>query len=284
MTGFARKSEKTHYGDIIWEIRSVNHRFLEISIRLPDQFRAFESILRDKIRENIQRGKIECFLKFVDTAQSAKNIIINDSVVAQLAKSFSHLEKSISKLNTINPLEILKWPGVVQERDINLDEMQKEMLEAFAQTLQQLVKNRLNEGNTIAKILQNKITEIQTILNKIKNLAPEMLTQLRNRITQRFEELKLQIESTRLEQEMVFLAQKLDINEEIDRLQIHLNETSQALEKGGTIGRRLDFLIQELHREANTIAAKSSDLDISSHTVNLRVLIEQMREQVQNIE
>lgn len=283
MTAFARYREPSEFGDVAWEIRSINHRFLEITIRLPEPFRSIEFSIRDKIREKIQRGKIECFLKINPHSNEPKPLKLNKSVLKNLAK-IQHDMKEYFSQTQADLFEILDWPGVIQNVEEDAEKNEKKLLSTFDKALKELLDNRIKEGENIKNIIVNKLKTIQDIIEKIKPKLPDIIKVQRSLLLQRFEEAKIELDANRVEQEMVLLAQRLDIVEEIDRLDIHTKECLSTLRKGGAVGRRLDFLLQELHREANTMAAKSSDTDILSYTIELRVLIEQMREQIQNVE
>ena len=267
----------------MWEIRSVNQRFLETYFRLPEAFRHLEMGLRERLRNSLTRGKVECSLR-VELAQASNNkIALNNDYAEQVIASLKTLQ-GIAGEGEINLVDVLRYPGVVDAQSQDLDQIAQDLLAGFEQILTDFIAMRGREGANLQAIIQQRLDSIAEIAQSVQNQMPEVLQWQKDRLQQRFEELNLQLDPQRLEQEMVLTAQRVDVAEELDRLQLHVKETSSILKKGGAVGRKLDFMMQELNRESNTLASKSINADITNSAVELKVLIEQMREQIQNLE
>ncbi|WP_314879122.1 YicC/YloC family endoribonuclease [Haemophilus parahaemolyticus] len=283
MTAFAHLEIKKEWGNAVWEIRSVNQRFLETYFRLPEAFRHLEMGLRERLRNSLTRGKVECSLR-VELAQASNNkIALNNDYAEQVIASLKTLQ-SIAGEGEINLVDVLRYPGVVDAQSQDLDQIAQDLLAGFEQILTDFIAMRGREGANLQAIIQQRLDSIAEIAQSVQNQMPEVLQWQKDRLQQRFEELNLQLDPQRLEQEMVLTAQRVDVAEELDRLQLHVKETSSILKKGGAVGRKLDFMMQELNRESNTLASKSINADITNSAVELKVLIEQMREQIQNLE
>ena len=283
MTAFAHLEIKKEWGNAVWEIRSVNQRFLETYFRLPEAFRHLEMGLRERLRNSLTRGKVECSLR-VELAQVNNNkIALNNDYAEQVITSLKTLQ-SIAGEGEINLVDVLRYPGVVDAQSQDLDQIAQDLLTGFEQILADFIAMRGREGANLQAIIQQRLDSIAEIAQSVQNQMPEVLQWQKDRLQQRFEELNLQLDPQRLEQEMVLTAQRVDVAEELDRLQLHVKETSSILKKGGAVGRKLDFMMQELTRESNTLASKSINADITNSAVELKVLIEQMREQIQNLE
>ena len=283
MTAFAHLEIKKEWGNAVWEIRSVNQRFLETYFRLPEAFRHLEMGLRERLRNSLTRGKVECSLR-VELAQASNNkIALNNDYAEQVITSLKTLQ-SIAGEGEINLVDVLRYPGVVDAQSQDLDQIAQDLLAGFEQILTDFIAMRGREGANLQAIIQQRLDNITEIAQSVQNQMPEVLQWQKDRLQQRFEELNLQLDPQRLEQEMVLTAQRVDVAEELDRLQLHVKETSSILKKGGAVGRKLDFMMQELNRESNTMASKSINADITNSAVELKVLIEQMREQIQNLE
>lgn len=283
MTAFAHLEIKKEWGNAVWEIRSVNQRFLETYFRLPEAFRHLEMGLRERLRNSLTRGKVECSLR-VELAQASNNkIALNNDYAEQVITSLKTLQ-SIAGEGEINLVDVLRYPGVVDTQSQDLDQIAQDLLAGFEQILTDFIAMRGREGANLQAIIQQRLDSIAEIAQSVQNQMPEVLQWQKDRLQQRFEELNLQLDPQRLEQEMVLTAQRVDVAEELDRLQLHVKETSSILKKGGAVGRKLDFMMQELNRESNTLASKSINADITNSAVELKVLIEQMREQIQNLE
>lgn len=283
MTAFAHLEIKKEWGNAVWEIRSVNQRFLETYFRLPEAFRHLEMGLRERLRNSLTRGKVECSLR-IELAQASNNkIALNNDYAEQVITSLKTLQ-SIAGEGEINLVDVLRYPGVVDTQSQDLDQIAQDLLAGFEQILTDFIAMRGREGANLQAIIQQRLDSIAEIAQSVQNQMPEVLQWQKDRLQQRFEELNLQLDLQRLEQEMVLTAQRVDVAEELDRLQLHVKETSSILKKGGAVGRKLDFMMQELNRESNTLASKSINADITNSAVELKVLIEQMREQIQNLE
>jgi TIGR00255 family protein len=283
MTAFAHLEIKKEWGNAVWEIRSVNQRFLETYFRLPEVFRHLEMGLRERLRNSLTRGKVECSLR-VELAQASNNkIALNNDYAEQVIASLKTLQ-SIAGEGEINLVDVLRYPGVVDAQSQDLDQITQDLLAGFEQILADFIAMRGREGENLQAIIQQRLDSIAEIAQSVQQQMPEVLQWQKDRLQQRFDELNLQLDPQRLEQEMVLTAQRVDVAEELDRLQLHVKETSSILKKGGAVGRKLDFMMQELNRESNTLASKSINADITNSAVELKVLIEQMREQIQNLE
>jgi uncharacterized protein (TIGR00255 family) len=282
MTAFARHETKASWGTAQWEIRSVNQRYLESYFRLPEQFRGLESLLRDKLRNSLQRGKIEVNLRY-QANQAAGELQLNDVFAEQLLQKAQQLLQKAPQA-TLNIADILRWPGVMETPSEDLDALQAELLAGFDAALQDFLAGRGREGAAIEEMIQQRLTAIGEQVAFVRSHLPQAMQWQRDRITSRLNEIKADLDQGRLEQEMAFLASKSDVAEELDRLDAHIKETRHTLKKGGACGRRLDFMMQEFNREANTLSSKAISTEITNAAVELKVLIEQMREQIQNVE
>lgn len=283
MTAFGRAEVNYSTGTAVWEMRSVNHRYLEPHFRLPEAARALESKLREILRKTLNRGKVEMTLNLKANSGEVAGIEVNQALAEQLVKAAGLVAPASDSLS-LNPLEILKWPGVIAEPETDADEQAKAILDGFKQALEQVVDNREREGTELAGFIEARLIGINEQVTTVRALLPQILQNQRDKLKSRLEELLEEIDKDRIEQEIALLAQKADVDEELDRLDAHITETRRVLKNGGPIGRRLDFLMQEFNREANTLSSKAVVTDTTQAAVELKVLIEQMREQVQNIE
>ncbi len=282
MTAYARLEIKGDWGTGTWEIRSVNQRYLETFIRAPEQFRGMEPVIRERLRKNLQRGKVEVFLKFVANPAHVGELSINESLAEQLINSAKWVQQQSS--GDINPVDILRWPGVMEAQELDLDTVNKALIAGFDQVVEDFKSARGDEGANLEEMIATRLDAILEQVTVVESHLPEIAKWQREKLNQKLEDLKTDIDESRLEQELIYLAQKQDVAEELDRLKSHVKETKKILNKGGACGRRLDFMMQEFNREANTLASKSINSDITNAAVELKVLIEQMREQIQNIE
>ncbi len=283
MTAFARREARSPLGTFTWEIRSVNQRFLEPSFRLPDSFRGLETALRDKLKTRLTRGKLDCSLRFEPSFDAAMPAI-NEDLVRQLSTLSARLKDLGVAGSSLSHADILRWPGVVQNAETDQAQLEAQALAAFDAALDELIAMRAREGDALRSVLIERLDGIDAEAEKARLLLPEVRERLREKLLARFEEMKVELDPQRLEQEMVLAAQRMDVDEELDRLRTHTSELRRLLDEGGAIGRKLDFLIQELHRESNTLGSKSASTQTTGVSVALKVLVEQMREQVQNIE
>lgn len=284
MTGFAFKQIQTDIGDFTIEIRSVNHRFLDVSFRLPDLFRYLEPELRVIINKELKRGKIEVNLNYVPTIVT--DIQINQDKLQQLAGLINAMR--VLNLAAVNPLEVLKWPGIIYGAGVDYDKLTLTTLSYFTSTLKELNQNRKKEGTVLSSHILERVSVCENEVKNVRTHASELIALLRQKCLEKIKFLTngsgLEMDNNRIEQEIVIQAQKADIDEELDRLENHFNEIREIITKGGAIGRRLDFIMQELNREANTLASKAITIATTNAAVELKVLVEQMREQIQNIE
>jgi uncharacterized protein (TIGR00255 family) len=284
MTAFARKAQETPGGNAVWEIRSVNHRFLDISARLPEEFRALELNVRDRIGSRIGRGKLDCLLRLEANGGVGEHFVVNVELAQRVAAAAAQISDILDNPAPINSLDVLRWPGVMTLQAPDPEALGGTLLELLDEAIDALVEARKREGNKLGEAIRARVQEARRQLAILRERAPQIIQAVKDRYSQRLTELKADFDSGRLEQELLLLAQKLDVAEELDRLQTHLDELERILGDDKPIGRRLDFMVQELNREANTLASKSSHADTSGAAVELKVLIEQMREQIQNIE
>lgn len=283
MTAFARVEGAGTNGTLSWELRSVNHRYLEPHLRLPEAFRDLEGAVREGLRQGLSRGKVECTLRFNEES-GGKSLQVDSTRASQLIAAAEQVAALIKQPAALNPLEVLAWPGVLVADAADPQALNTSALELFEQALTELKTGRAREGAELAKLLNDRLDNMQEEVATLRTLVPEMLANQRQKIVDRCAEMQAELDPQRLEQEMVMLAQKSDVAEELDRLNTHISEVRRVLKAGGAAGRRLDFLMQELNREANTLGSKAFDPRSTQAAVNLKVLIEQMREQVQNIE
>lgn len=282
MTGSASKLVNSQIANINIDISSVNGRYLEIYLKLPDNLRHLDSKLRALCQEKLTRGKLDCYITYALNAQASLNIDANQ--LEALSEALNQVEKTIPNACNLNPMEILQYPGILKQPANIQDLIDEQVLENFAKALDSLVKTRESEGEKLKQALQVRLD----LIEKQADLIEVQLTNLtkieREKILKKIEDLKIEIDPQRIEQEVAIIAQKADVEEEYDRLRAHIKEVRSILDKGGICGKRLDFMMQEFNRESNTLASKASNLDITRIAVELKVLIEQMREQVQNIE
>ena len=283
MTAFARNEQATAHGTLSWELRSVNHRYLEPHLRLPEAFRDLECAVREALRQGLARGKVECTLRFAEES-AGKPLQVDSERARQLITAAEQVAALIKQPAPLNPLEVLAWPGVLVADSADPQALNAAALKLFDQALGELKAGRAREGAELAKLLNERLDSILDEVAALRELVPQMLAGQRQKIETRFAEMQAELDPQRLEQELVLLAQKSDVAEELDRLSTHVSEVRRVLKAGGAAGRRLDFLMQELNREANTLGSKAFDPRSTQAAVNLKVLIEQMREQVQNIE
>jgi uncharacterized protein (TIGR00255 family) len=283
MTAFARQEHNGPYGTLTWEIRSVNHRYLEPHLRLPDSLRALENPVRELLRKGLSRGKVECSLRLVEADADATSGLDLERA-RQVIAAAEQIAGLISQPAALNPLEVLQLPGVLSRPETDSQQLQADALQLFAQALAQLKDNRAREGAELARLIEERLDGIEQETRTLAAAIPGMLDAQRQKFLARCQEIALDIDPQRLEQELVMLAQRSDVAEELDRLHTHLREVRRVLNNGDAIGRRLDFLMQELNREANTLGSKAIDVRTTQASVNIKVLIEQMREQIQNIE
>ncbi|WP_205439014.1 YicC/YloC family endoribonuclease [Edwardsiella tarda] len=283
MTAYARREVKGNWGSAAWELRSVNQRYLETYIRLPEQFRSLEPVIRERLRTRLTRGKVECNLRFELDPSAQSALILNENLAKQLVEAANWV-KLQSDEGEINPLDVLRWPGVMAAAEQDLDAISSDLLSALDSTIDDFIDAREREGGALKALIEQRLEAVSAEVAKVRTRMPEILQWQRERLVNKLEEAQVQLENNRLEQELVLMAQRIDVAEELDRLDAHVKETYAILKKKEAVGRRLDFMMQEFNRESNTLASKSINANITASAIELKVLIEQMREQIQNIE
>ena len=284
MTAFARQETDTEQGTLAWEIRSVNHRYLEIGLRLPEELRVVESAVRETVNARLGRGKVDCTCRYRPLTAGAAPVLLDENTLTRLLDACQAVNARLPEKAPLNALELLRWPGVVLEQEVDSGPLQKSALALLDQALDELVASREREGEQIHGLLTQRCDTMSKLVVQVRRQLPDIRTAMREKLLARLAELDTPADPGRLEQELVFLLQKIDVDEELDRLGGHLEEVHRVLERREPVGRRLDFLLQELNREANTLGSKSASAETTAISVELKVLIEQMREQVQNVE
>ncbi len=284
MTGFARESVQSEIGTLTWEIRAVNHRYLDIQFRLPEDLRPKEQLFRQRVNAELGRGKVECALYFQRTQHQDSEMPIDTALVEIIGHRISELTSKLPNVAAVNPIDILRWPGVILQSEIDTEPLFEQSVALLDKALAAIRGMRASEGRRIADMLESRCADILAIAAGVRERMPEVLDAIRVRQRERIGKLDIEADPERLEMELALVAQKLDVDEELDRLASHVTEIRKAIASSKPVGRRLDFLMQELNREANTLGSKSADAETTRAAVDLKVLIEQMREQVQNVE
>lgn len=284
MTSYGRTEHSGDWGEASCEIRTVNHRYLEMSLRLPEELRFLEQKIRDCISSKLKRGKVDCNIRFTQQEAVNDDLPVNQELLAKVIETAEATSTQLKSPAPLNALELLRWPGVL-DKDVPEPEMiATPIFDLIEKTLQAAVETREREGEKIKAMVLERCTTSKSIVSNVREIMPTILDNIREKLLQRVQELSSEFNQDRLEQELLLLAQKMDVSEELDRLDAHIDEVSRVLEQKGPVGRRLDFLMQEMNRESNTLGSKSAHLDTTNSSVDLKVLIEQMREQIQNIE
>lgn len=285
MTAFSRVQSQGEWGSLTCEMRSINHRYLEVSLHLPEILRVLEMPMREMLRKQIKRGKIECAMRY-QPSPSAEQAFV--SINAPLAKALCEASQSISSFMInpapVSPSDILRFPGVLETQESDIKKLQEEVLHLLEKGIDDLLAARGREGEELKQLFLQRMDLLQGELVKVRGRLPNVMQEQRDKLLKRLADAKFELDPGRLEQEMVIYAHKIDVAEEIDRTETHITEVRRVLKEGGLAGRRLDFLLQELNREANTLGSKSVDSVLTHAAVEMKVLIEQVREQVQNVE
>ena len=284
MTAYGRVENSEGQNSISCEIRSVNHRYSEISIRLPEELRPLEQKIRDHISGKIKRGKIECNIRIEKHNAYDESLSINQDLLKNIIEAAKRINSDLSTSAPLDSLDLLRWPGVLEKSTLDVEEIGKFLFPLVKEAIDIVIDTRQREGEKIKKMLTDRCTKIKEIISNVKKQIPDILKNYRKKLTQRVQEISDELDNDRLEQELLFLSQKADIEEEIDRLGAHVDEVVRVIDRKEPIGRRLDFLMQEMNRESNTLGSKSNHIYTSNASVELKVVIEQMREQIQNIE
>ena len=284
MTGFARRETTGEWGTLVCELRSVNHRFLEAGFRLPDELRAAEGELRTRLTRAVRRGKVDCTLSYRRPQGAAAPLEVDPVALEQLLNAVEAVTQSLREPTTLNALDVLRWPGVLREDGGNGERLLAVAYAVFGATLEDLVAARAREGARLGELLEQRCAALEALVASVRERLPEVQARVRTRLDERLAELGASVERERIEQELALLLQRLDVDEELERLAGHIAEVRRVIGASEPAGRRLDFLMQELNREANTLSSKSQDLETTRTAVDMKVIIEQMREQVQNAE
>jgi uncharacterized protein (TIGR00255 family) len=284
MTGFARESAETAIGTLTWEIRAVNHRYLDVQFKLPEDLRPKEQSFRQRASSSLGRGKVECALYFRRATDQGSEMPIDTDLVELIGHRISDITAKLPNVAAANPIEVLRWPGVIQQAEVDVEPLVAEASALLDAALASINEMRASEGQRIAEMLESRCAEVASIASSVRTRMPEVLEAARAKQKERLANLDIEADPARLEVELALLATKIDVDEELDRLESHLVEIRDALQAAKPVGRRLDFLMQELNREANTLGSKSADTETTKAAVDLKVLIEQMREQIQNVE
>jgi len=284
MTAFARQEAVKDWGVLTLELRSVNHRYLDISLRIPEEFRNVEPKLRERIAEKLARGKVDVGLRFTRNESGNGDMLLDEALVQQIANASRTIDHILYNPGSVSSLEVLRWPGVIKPPKLDSNELNTTVLELLDATLNDMLQGREREGEKLAELIQKRCSAIGEVIKEVKKRLPEIMQLWREKLLKRIQDASVEVDESRLEQELVIIAQKTDVDEELDRLETHITEVERVLKNEKPIGRRLDFLMQELNREANTLGSKSIDTETTKASVDLKVFIEQMREQIQNIE
>ena len=284
MTGFARREAAGPWGTLVCELRSVNHRFLESGFRLPDELRAAEPELRQCLMRELKRGKVDCTISLRSAQGAHGTLELDAEALERLLARVRELSSAVSAEHTANLLDVLRWPGIIRDNSTVGEELQAVAKALVGETLAELVAARTREGERLRELIDQRCAALAALVAQVRTRLPEVQQRVRTRLDERIAELAVQVDQERLEQELAILLQRLDVDEELDRLCGHIDEIRRATAGTEPAGRRLDFLMQELNREANTLSSKSQDLETTRAAVEMKVIIEQMREQVQNVE
>lgn len=284
MTGFARSEVAGPWGTLACELRSVNHRFLEAGFRLPEDLRSQEGALRQKLTRELKRGKVDCTVHYRPSEGAERSLDVDTETLGRLMERVRQVAGALPSGHTINVVDLLRWPGVIREERADTDRLKVTLDELFGNCLRELMAARAREGSRLRELIDQRCTTLADLVAQVRLRLPEVHARARTRLQERLAELETQIDQDRVEQELVILLQRLDVAEELDRLAGHIDETRRIIGSEEPAGRRLDFLLQEFNREANTLSSKSQDLETTRIAVDMKVLIEQMREQVQNVE
>jgi uncharacterized protein (TIGR00255 family) len=284
MTGFARREHAADFGSLAWELRAVNHRYLEVSLRLPEDFRAAEGAFRQAIAAALRRGKVEASLYFRPTVAASAGLELNETLLEQLVERAVDVRTRLAGAADINVVDLLRWPGVVREAERDSAAAVEVAHGLLEQALAAVDASRASEGERITELLLGRCATIESLTGSVSARLPEVRERIRARLNERLGQVAVEPNRERLEQELVIALQKMDVDEELDRLRSHVAEVRKVIASGEPAGRRLDFLMQEFNREANTLSSKSQDVETTRAAVEIKVLVEQMREQVQNVE
>lgn len=283
MTAFARHGNEGEWGQAVWELRSVNNRYFDVNLRLPEELRGLESQFRDRLAAKLKRGKIDGTLRFTPAVRQ-ESLNVNIELVKQLSEATKKIANEVYETTPLNPLEVMRWPGVLETPELDMEQTAKALGELMETTIDTLIDTRKREGQKMADTINARCSSAATEVAKIREQMPNIIQAQKTKLIERVEELASKFDENRMEQEIALLVQKLDVEEELDRLETHIEEVQRVMNQDGPVGRRLDFLMQEMNREANTLGSKSVSVMSTETSISLKVLIEQMREQIQNLE
>jgi uncharacterized protein (TIGR00255 family) len=283
MTGYAAVTDESPLGGLSLDLRSVNHRYLDIQFRMPEELRVLESALRERIAARVSRGKVECRISF-NASTTSSVMQLDEALLAQLTALDEKVRAALPGAESLRVNDVLRWPGMLGSDSLPVEEIKEKCLTLVDQACTDLSAARAREGEKLKSILLERAASIDTIVSDVAPRIPQLVEAYQEKLATRLRDAMLEPENDRLKQEVVMFASKVDVDEELQRLTTHVTEIRRILERGGTVGKRLDFLMQELNREANTLGSKSADVSVTQGAMNLKVLIEQMREQIQNIE
>ena len=284
MTAFARVQTQVETAVLCWEIKSVNHRYLEASFRLPEAYRYLEPVCRSLLKDYVNRGKLDCQLKINWVSESSQSLSLNEPLIQGLLEAGKQLSANHHIPDDLSVSQILAWPGAVQTTQPDQDEVGQTIKTLFQESMNDLVKVRETEGQKLNQFVMTRLQQLAAEVEGAKSCVAQVSKLAREKLLTRLEGLQLSVTESRIEQEIALMLARLDVSEELDRLQAHIEEVTRVIKQNGACGRRLDFLMQELNREANTLSSKSDSSELTRHAVEMKVLIEQMREQIQNIE
>jgi uncharacterized protein (TIGR00255 family) len=284
MTGFARAERATPAGHLAWEIRSVNHRYLEVGLRLPEELRASEAEFRRAIGAVARRGKVDASFYVRTGPSEGRDLTLDEALLDRLVEQATALRRRLGPEGRLDAADLLRWPGVVKEAELDAAPLAAAAMDLLAEALAAFTASRAAEGARIAEMLRSRAALVGVLVDEVAARLPEAQARIRARFAERLAALAAEVNPERFEQEVALLLQKMDVAEELDRLRSHVEELNSTLAAGEAVGRKLDFLLQEFNREANTLSSKSQDVEMTRHAVELKVQIEQMREQVQNVE
>ena len=284
MTGFASLEREVGGGVLVLELRSVNHRYLELQLKLDENLRVFEPVIRELISARLGRGKVECRMSLMQRSDSGKSAALDSKTLQQLAEWSSTIRQSFPNSQELTVADILRWPGVVATGDASTENLEEEIRSSLAQALQDMTDARAREGEKLALLVLERLDDVEHQVSGVKPLLPLQVKAFQERMVSKLRETLKTVDEDRVAQELVIFSQRVDVDEELTRLSAHITEVRRILAAGGAVGKRLDFLMQELNREANTLGSKSVSTEVSQASMALKVLIEQMREQIQNIE
>ena len=284
MTAYGRTEQSGDWGEASCEIRTVNHRYLEMSLRLPEELRFLEQNIRDRISSKLNRGKVDCHIRFTHKEGTNDALPVNHDLLNKVIETVEATAGKLKSPSPVNSLELLRWPGVLDKDVPDPEKIGGPILGLIEQTLVAVVDTREREGKKIKSMVLERCDSARQIVSDVNEIMPTIQNNIREKLVLKAQELTSEFNQDRLEQELLLLAQKMDVAEEMDRLNAHIEEVTRVLEQKGPIGRRLDFLMQEMNRESNTLGSKSAHMDTTNSSVELKVIIEQIREQIQNIE